>query len=66
MDVCGEGDSRCPAFSRLLQDAGLVQMQTIFLGAAISCVVAGLIALAVFRHAETRELRTSALEVGVG
>jgi hypothetical protein len=66
MDVCGDGDSRCSEFSRLLQDGGLVQMHTIFLGAAISCLVAGLIALVVFRHADTREVRTSALEAGVG
>jgi MFS family permease len=66
MDVCGEGDSRCAEFSRLLQDAGLVQMHTIFLGAAVSCLLAGLVALVVFRHADTREVRTSGLEAGVG
>jgi hypothetical protein len=66
MDVCGEGDSRCAEFSRLLQDAGLVQMHTIFLGAAVSCLLAGLVALVTFRHADTREVRTSGLEVGVG
>lgn len=66
MEVCGQGDSRCPEFSRILQDAGIVQLQTIFLGAAVCCVIAGLVALAVFRHADTREVRTSALESGIG
>ncbi len=66
MEVCGEGDSRCPEFSRILQDAGLVQLHTIFLGAAVCCVLAGLVALAVFRHADTRAVRTSVLESGLG
>lgn len=66
MEVCGPGDSRCPEFSRILQDAGIVQLQTIFLGAAVCCVMAGLVALVVFRHADTREVRTSALESGIG
>ena len=66
MEVCGQGDSRCAEFSRILQDAGLVQLHTIFLGAAACCVVAGLVALVVFRHADTREVRTSALESGIG
>ena len=64
MEVCGQGHSRCTEFSRILQDAGLVQLHTIFLGAAACCVVAGLVALAVFRHADTREVHTSALESG--
>ena len=66
MEVCGQGDSRCAEFSRILQDAGLVQLHTIFAGAAACCVVAGLVALAVFRHADTREARTSALQSGIG
>ena len=66
MEVCGQGHSRCAEFSRILQDAGLVQLHTIFLGAAACCVVAGLVALVVFRHADTREVHTSALESGIG
>ncbi len=64
MDVCPGGTSRCPEFSRILQDAGIVQLQTIFLGAAFCCVVAGILALVVFRHADTRAVRVSPLEVG--
>ena len=66
MEVCGPGDSRCAEFSRILQDAALVQLHTIFLGAAVCCVLAGLVALAVFRHADTREVRTSVLGSGLG
>lgn len=62
MDVCGEGDSRCREYSMILQEAGLTQLQTIFLGAAVSCVIAGLLALVLFRNADTRAIRTSALE----
>ena len=62
MNVCGQGDSRCREFSMILQEAALVQLQTIFLGAAVCCVVAGLVALVVFRHADTRDVRTSPVE----
>ncbi|HSF37471.1 MAG TPA: MFS transporter [Nocardioides sp.] len=65
MEVCGAGDSRCAAFSRILQDAGLVQLQTIFLGAAACCVAAGLVALVVFRNADTREVPTSPVGSGI-
>jgi MFS family permease len=66
MEVCGAGDSRCAEFSRLLQDAALTQLHTTFLGAAISCVLAGVLALVVLRGADTREIRTSAFQAGVG
>jgi MFS family permease len=66
MEVCGAGDSRCAEFSRLLQDAALIQLHTTFLGAAISCLVAGGLALVVLRGADTREVRASAFQAGVG
>jgi hypothetical protein len=66
MEVCGAGDSRCGEFSRLLQDAALTQLHTTFLGAAVSCVVAGALALVVLHGADTREVRTSAFQAGVG
>jgi MFS family permease len=53
-DVCPDGSTRCEEFSLILREAGLVQLQTIFLGAATCCAVAGVVALLVFRHAETR------------
>lgn len=66
MEVCGEGDSRCPAYARLLQDAGLVELHTIFLGAAVCCVVAGLVALVVYRGADTRHVDVSPFEAAAG
>jgi MFS family permease len=65
-DICPGGRSRCPEFSLILKEAGLTQLQTIFLGAAVCCAVAGLVALVVFRHAETRRVHASTLEAGIG
>jgi hypothetical protein len=66
MDVCPDGRSRCAEFSLILREAGLTQLQTIFLGAAVCCVVAGVVALLVFRGADTRRIRTPLLEAGIG
>ncbi len=56
-EVCPDGRTRCPEFTLLLQESGLVQLQTIFLGAAICCLIAGVLALIVFRGAQTRALK---------
>ena len=53
--VCG-GQSRCPAYSDLLQVAGIAQEHTVFLGASVSAVIAALLALLLFRGAPTRAL----------
>jgi MFS family permease len=66
MEVCGEGLSRCSEFNLILREASLTQLHTIFVGAAVCCLVAGAIALAVFRHADTRAVHTSMLETGIG
>lgn len=66
MDVCGDGLSRCSEFNLILREAGLTQLHTIFLGAAVCCLVAGAVALLVFRRADTRGVHTSALETGIG
>jgi MFS family permease len=66
MEVCGDGDSRCAEFSLILQEAGLTQLTTIFAGAAVCCVIAGVVALFVFRHADTRHVHTSAFEAVSG
>ncbi len=65
MEVCGEGVSRCTEFSRILQEAGLTQLQTVFVGAAICSAVAGVVALVVFRRSDTRQVHTPAFS-GVG
>ncbi len=54
-EVC-EGKSRCDAFSDLLRQAGIAQEHTVFVGAALCAVTAGILALVLFRHAATRAL----------
>jgi MFS transporter, DHA2 family, triacylglyceride efflux pump len=51
-EVC-DGRSRCDAFDDLLRQAGIAQEHTVFLGAAACCVIAGVLALVLFRHAAT-------------
>ncbi len=52
-EVCG-GGSRCAAFTRLLKVAGTAQEHTVFAGAAVCALVAGGLALLLFRGAGTR------------
>ena len=59
MDVCGDGVSRCSEFTLILREAGLTELQTIFLGAAACCVAAAVAALVLLRRAATREVRTT-------
>ncbi len=54
-EVC-DGKSRCDAFSDLLRQAGIAQEHTVFVGAALCAVAAGVLALVLFRHAATRGL----------
>ena len=54
-EVC-DGASRCAEFTRLLKLAGIAQEQTVFLGAAGCAVVAGVLALLLFRSARTRSI----------
>lgn len=54
-EVC-DGKSRCDAFSDLLRQAGIAQEHTVFVGAAVCAVVAGVLALWLFRHAATGAL----------
>jgi hypothetical protein len=46
-DVCASG-TQCAAYSRLLREAGLAQLQTVFVGAAGCAVVAAVLALVLF------------------
>ncbi len=47
-DVCSSG-TQCAAYTRLLTEAGLAQLQTVFVGAAGCAVVAAVLALLLFR-----------------
>jgi len=60
MEVCN-GKSRCAEYTDLLQTAGLAQLEAVFIGAAVSAVVAGLVALVTFAAARTRGLSTAEL-----
>lgn len=59
-EVC-DGASRCDAFTLLLKEAGIVLESTVFTGAAVCAVVAGVLALLLFRGARTRGLDTREL-----
>ena len=54
-EVC-DGKSRCAEFTLLLKEAGIAQEQTVFIGAALCAVAAGVLALVLFRTAATRGL----------
>jgi MFS transporter, DHA2 family, triacylglyceride efflux pump len=47
-DVCSTG-TQCAAYTRLLEEAGLAQLQTVFVGAAGCALLAGLLALVLLR-----------------
>jgi MFS family permease len=59
-EVC-EGKTRCTEFTRLLKIAGIAQEHTVFTGAAVCAVVAGVLALLLFRTAATRAVSTGDL-----
>ncbi len=57
-DVCDSG-TRCAEYTNLLKEAGLAQLQTVFVGAAVCAVLAGALALLTFRSAQTRGIATA-------
>jgi MFS family permease len=59
-EVC-DGRSRCDEFTHLLRVAGIAQEHTVFAGAAVCAVVAGVLAVVLFRRAATRAVHTSDL-----
>ncbi len=56
LQVCGGSSTRCDAFDHLLREAGIAQEHTVFAGAAVCALVAGALAMVLFRAAETRAL----------
>jgi len=52
-DVCGDGTA-CPRYARLVDLAALTQVQTIFVGAALCALLAGVLAAGLLRGAPTR------------
>ncbi|GAB2759393.1 hypothetical protein GCM10027020_09750 [Nocardioides salsibiostraticola] len=59
-EVC-DGKTRCKEFSDLIAGAGIPQEHAVFAGAAICAVIAGVIALVVFRGTNTRSVSTAEL-----
>ncbi|CAM3595222.1 MFS transporter [Nocardioides zeicaulis] len=64
-EVC-DGKSRCKAFSDLLRVAGIAQEHAVFWGAAGCAVVAGVLALVLFRQVRSTRLSTRDLFPGGG
>jgi hypothetical protein len=56
LQVCGGGTTRCDAFDHLLQEAGIAQEHTVFAGAAVLALIAGALAMVLFRGVEVRAL----------
>ncbi|HET6651606.1 MAG TPA: MFS transporter [Nocardioides sp.] len=63
-EVCASG-TQCAEYTRLLKEAGLAQLQTVFWGAAVCAAVAAVLAVVVFRTARTRDV-AAAGRVGFG
>ena len=55
VEVCG-ASTRCAEYTATLQEAGLAQLQTVFLGAAVCAAVAGAVALVTFRGVGTDDV----------
>jgi hypothetical protein len=55
-DVCTNDRTRCAAYTRLIQEAGIEQLHAIFVGAAVCAVVAAVAAVICFRGADTGEV----------
>jgi MFS family permease len=61
--VCSGGRTRCAAYEKLVEVAGIEQLHAIFLGAGICAVVAGAVAVICFRGAATRATPLGVLSV---
>jgi hypothetical protein len=56
VDVCPSG-TQCAAYSRLLKEAGLEQLQTVFVGAAVCALAAAVLAVALLRNVSSSDQR---------
>jgi len=64
-EVCGE-PKMCSAYRDLQKAAGVAQEQTVFLGAVVCALVAGVLALLLFRGLATRAVEVSEALRSVG
>jgi len=65
-EVCENGRTRCAAYTRMIEEAGIEQLHAIFIGAAICAVVAGVAALWCFRGARTQAVSPDRALLGTG
>ena len=65
-EVCENGRTRCAAYTRLIAEAGIEQLQAIFVGAAICAVIAAVAAVLCFRGARTRGVAPERALLGTG
>ena len=56
----------CTAYRDLQKAAGVAQEQTVFMGAVVCAVIAGVLALWLFRGAATRSIEAAAALRSVG
>jgi len=61
-ELCPDDPTSCPEYGDRLREAGLAQLEVVFVGAAVTAVLAAGLALVVFRH--VRVMRVSGLRVG--
>jgi len=54
--LCPDDPTRCPEYGAALREAGLAQLEVVFVGAAGCAALAALLALAVFRGAPSRHV----------
>ncbi len=64
--VCENGRTRCAAYTRMIEEAGIEQLHAIFIGAAICALVAAVAAVVCFRGARTRGVTTDRALLGTG
>lgn len=65
-EICGRGVTRCKEYTEQLQLAGIAQLQTVFVGAAVCAVVAAALSLVLLSSARTRGVRPRLLEGQLG
>ena len=61
-EICGQGVTRCAEYTEQLQLAGIAQLQTVFVGAAVCAAIAAVLSLGLLSSARTRGVRPRVLE----
>ena len=65
-DVCEGGKTRCAAYTRMVEEAGIEQLHAIFIGAAICAVIAAVAAVVCFHGARTQAVTARQALLGTG